>query len=98
MIKPKLDDLKMLILLKILQIFSGILAILALLVLIGFTDGFEGFFKLFTNPKLLINIASDYPPLILYMGTFVVSIILFFVFRNLHIKKIQEIENSSVKK
>lgn len=88
----------MLILLKIMQVFSGILAILAFLVLYGFTEGFEGFIKLFTNPSLLIDIASDYPPLVLYISTFIVSIILFFVFRKLHSRKKQEIENLSVKK
>ena len=39
---------------KSLQIFSGILAVLAFLVLYGFTDGLEGFIKLFTNLDLLI--------------------------------------------
>ena len=48
----------MLMLFKSLQIFSGILAVLAFLVLYGFTDGLEGFIKLFTNLDLLIDIAS----------------------------------------
>jgi hypothetical protein len=83
----------MLMLFKSLQIFSGILAVLAFLVLYGFTDGLEGFIKLFTNLDLLIDIASEYPPLIIYISTFIISLIMFFVFKKLHYNKKQEMKN-----
>ena len=83
----------MLMLFKSLQIFSGILAVLAFLVLYGFTDGLEGFIKLFTNLDLLIDIASEYPTLIIYISTFIISLIMFFVFKKLHYNKKQEMKN-----
>ena len=46
-----------------------------------------------TYSEILIDIASEYPPLIIYISTFIISLIMFFVFKKLHYNKKQEMKN-----